>query len=265
MSSSSTPWKPPLTSGSSSRSRQPGQPAARPRTSPLRPPPSARNRRCGSRGPSVGAGAAPRGTAGAPATRRWSSVCVCGGDTGGSAERPRVPTAPHGPAVPPYLQATLAGAHDGAEVAGGAARAALGRRPQQVEGAAVTGALGAFAGDTGIEDMGVAVPKAALSRAVLCPQRWHPPLQHGGHGSGCPQSEDPECHPPCGTAVCEDRSWGAARMLLPPARSPAVAPTQARWDTHTGYGGGSSHSKVPKDTTLPVHKDSAWGHLGGRI
>lgn len=182
-------------------------------------------------------------------------MCVWGGDTGGSAERPRVPTAPHGPAVPPYLQATLAGAHDGAEVAGGAARAALGRRPQQVEGAAVTGALGAFAGDTGIEDMGVAVPKAALSRSVLCPQQWHLSLQHGGHGGGCPQSEDPKCHPPCGTAVCGDRrSWGAARVLLPPARSPAVAPTRARWDIHRVWGW-----QLPQQSPQGYHPPCAQG------
>lgn len=58
------------------------------------------------------------------------------------------PLSPSPPCVP-YLHAALASAHDGAEVVGGAARAALGCCPQEVEGAAITGALGAFAvGDT---------------------------------------------------------------------------------------------------------------------
>lgn len=56
---------------------------------------------------------------------------------------------PPTPLSRPYLDATEAGADDGAVVGGGAAGTCLTRHPEEVEGAAVAGALGAFAGGGG--------------------------------------------------------------------------------------------------------------------
>lgn len=141
---------------------------------------------------------------------------------GGHGAQRGVPASPRSPPrCPRYLQAALAGAHDGAEVAGGAARAALGRRPQQVEGAAVTGALGAFAGDRRGEDVGVAVPKAEDPRVPPSPR----------------QRRVPGVVPSSGTRRC---SVGDTGVAVPRVRTPSATtlPVALRC-VGTGAGGAS--------------------------
>lgn len=265
MSSSSTPWKPPLTSGSSSRSRQPGQPAARPRTSPPRPPPSARNRRCGSRGPSAGAGAAPRGTAGAPATRRWSSVCVCVGTQGaqrGVPVSPQPPTAPRCPRTcrPPWQAPTMARKWP-AEQRGQPSAVAHSRwkvQPSQVPS-------GHLLGTRASRTWGWLSPKPPSPGQCCVPSGGTRHYSTEDTGVAVPKVRIPSATLPVALR-CVRTGAGGLQGCSYPQPGPQLWHPPGHGGTHTGYGGGSSHSKVPKDTTLPVHKDhSAWGHLGGRI
>lgn len=129
-----------LTFESFSRNKRRARPARRPRTSRWKFPLLAKNPRCGTPGSPAAAGRPRRGTAGAPATHRWFSG---GEERGFRGHRSRSPARGTGR----YLNAADTGADDGALVGTGAAGTSLGRHPQEMEGAAVAGALRAFAGE----------------------------------------------------------------------------------------------------------------------
>lgn len=129
-----------LTFESFSRNKRRARPARQPRTSQWKYPVLAKNPHSGMPGSPVAAARPRHGTAGAPATRRWFS---------GGGEREFRGCGSRSPAqgTGRYLNAADTGADDGAVVGAGAAGASLSRHPQEMEGAAVAGALGAFAGE----------------------------------------------------------------------------------------------------------------------